>query len=207
MTQSAEPSPRALVLDEEGLVRERAAAMLAAEGFRVSSVGDPDLFDELRGALRFDLLVLGIASVERVPEALKSPLAGSVLLLAPLDDPALLGHLRVLAPGTPVADRSLARADSIRDALDPTLRTTRRQFPADRIRSAFGPFGLSERQLQVLGLALRGGTSREIAAELYVSELTIRNHLHAIYEHVGVSGRRELLGRFIEGLLEDRRSA
>jgi DNA-binding CsgD family transcriptional regulator len=44
--------------------------------------------------------------------------------------------------------------------------------------------------------------SANIAAKLFISELTVRNHLHAIYERVGVSGRRELLGRFVQGLIE-----
>jgi DNA-binding CsgD family transcriptional regulator len=202
MTYPSSQASRALLLENEGLTRERATSMLEAEGFTVCTVGDPALFEELRALLRFDLLVLGIPSVEEVPELLKEPLTDSLLLLAATDDPALLGHLRVLAPGTPVADRGLTRPDTIREALDPTARTAKREFPSDPIRSAFAPFGLSERQLQVLGLALRGGSSREIAAELFVSELTIRNHLHTIYARVGVSGRRELLGRFVQGLLE-----
>ena len=72
----------------------------------------------------------------------------------------------------------------------------------DTVREAFLPFGLSERQLEVLGGALVGATSRQIAKQLFISELTVRNHLHAIYERVGVSGRRELLGRFVQGLIE-----
>jgi DNA-binding CsgD family transcriptional regulator len=56
----------------------------------------------------------------------------------------------------------------------------------------------------VTELALLGESRREIAGRLYVTEMTVRNHLHAIYERVGVSGRRELVGRFVRGLLEAR---
>ena len=66
----------------------------------------------------------------------------------------------------------------------------------------FGPFGLSERQLEVLGRALLGEGSGAIAGRLFISELTVRNHLHAIYTQVGVSGRRELNGRFVRGLIQ-----
>ena len=56
------------------------------------------------------------------------------------------------------------------------------------------------------GSLLDEGTSRhtgpQIAARLYISEVTVRNHLHAIYERVGVSGRRELQGRLLRSLLE-----
>ena len=50
--------------------------------------------------------------------------------------------------------------------------------------------------------ALVGDPSPEIARRLFISQATVRNHLHAIYDRVGVSGRRELLGRFVRGLLE-----
>jgi DNA-binding CsgD family transcriptional regulator len=70
------------------------------------------------------------------------------------------------------------------------------------VRETFEPFGLSERQLEVLRAALVGSRPREIGSQLFISELTVRNHLHAIYEKVGVSGRRELLGRFVSALLE-----
>ena len=54
----------------------------------------------------------------------------------------------------------------------------------------------------MLRRALLGDSAAEIAGRLYISELTVRNHLHAIYERVGVSGRRELQGRFLQTLLE-----
>ena len=74
---------------------------------------------------------------------------------------------------------------------------------SDLVRGSFEPFGLSERQLEVLRLALVGQTPAEIGSTLFISERTVRNHLHAIYERVGVSGRRELLGRFVRVLLAD----
>jgi len=91
---------------------------------------------------------------------------------------------------------ALRRALGLDDAARPLL------LEPDAVRRAFVEFGLSERQLEVLGLALRGAPSREVARRLFISELTVRNHLHAIYERVGVSGRRELLGRFVQGLME-----
>ena len=207
MTHQPQPErrdggPRALVVEEEGLVRERAAAMLEGEGFRVCALADPGLFEELEGALGFDLFVIGVPSMERLPERLpRRPLKAPILLLAPVEDAALMGHLRLRAPGIPVADRRLSRPDSLRELLPARERPRGRTLPPAPVRETFAPFGLSERQLEVLDLALRGRSSGEMAKELHVSERTIRNHLHALYERIGVSGRRELLGRFVEGLL------
>ena len=48
---------------------------------------------------------------------------------------------------------------------------------------------LSERELEVLALVARGRTNREAAAELFVSEATIKTHLLHIYAKLGVSDR------------------
>ena len=50
---------------------------------------------------------------------------------------------------------------------------------------------LSERELQVLILAARGLSNRQIAAELTLSEATVSRHLANIYGKIGVSSRAE----------------
>lgn len=54
---------------------------------------------------------------------------------------------------------------------------------------------LSEREREVLGLALTGLSARNIAERLTLSEATVRSHLSRIYAKVGVSGRIELLAQ------------
>ncbi len=49
--------------------------------------------------------------------------------------------------------------------------------------------GLTPREEEVLALAAVGRSSREIAAELVISEKTVRNHLEHIYAKAGVSNR------------------
>jgi two-component system nitrate/nitrite response regulator NarP len=58
-------------------------------------------------------------------------------------------------------------------------------------RSEFGT--LTRRQLQVARAAASGLSNKEIATQLGVSEGTIKNHLHAIYERLGVEGRIPLV--------------
>jgi DNA-binding NarL/FixJ family response regulator len=52
---------------------------------------------------------------------------------------------------------------------------------------------LSVRQREVVILVCRGLSNRLIGDTLGVSEGTIKNHLHAIYEIVGVRSRIELM--------------
>ena len=54
------------------------------------------------------------------------------------------------------------------------------------------PFaGLTAREMQVLRELATDATNREIADRLFISENTVRNHMHKILEKLGVSGRRE----------------
>src|SRR5262249_28473429 len=57
---------------------------------------------------------------------------------------------------------------------------------------------LSQRETQIALLALRGRSTGEIAAELFISEYTVQDHLKSIFEKVGVRSRRELATEVFE---------
>ncbi len=52
---------------------------------------------------------------------------------------------------------------------------------------------LTARQIEVARAAVSGLSNKELAQPLGVSEGTIKNHLHAIYERLKVDGRLALL--------------
>jgi DNA-binding NarL/FixJ family response regulator len=51
------------------------------------------------------------------------------------------------------------------------------------------PSPLSSREIEVLRLVARGGTNKEVAGELVVSEHTVARHLSNIYTKLGVGSR------------------
>lgn len=67
--------------------------------------------------------------------------------------------------------------------------------PADMAPLIMRAYGLTERESQVAQLVARGLASREMSGELGISELTIQEHLKAIFDKVGVHSRRELVAR------------
>jgi DNA-binding CsgD family transcriptional regulator len=63
-------------------------------------------------------------------------------------------------------------------------------------------YGLSPREEEVVKLAVRGLSNRQISQSLHISENTVQRHLSNIFEKVGVRSRRELVKRlFFENLL------
>jgi DNA-binding CsgD family transcriptional regulator len=54
-------------------------------------------------------------------------------------------------------------------------------------------YGLSARELEVARAVARGLRTAEVAAQLHLSPHTVRDHLKALYEKVGVSSRGELV--------------
>ena len=53
--------------------------------------------------------------------------------------------------------------------------------------------GLSNREGEILGLLLRGKSNKEIERDLFISPHTVRNHIHNIYQKLGVGSRLQLM--------------
>lgn len=68
-----------------------------------------------------------------------------------------------------------------------------REIPSLSIFTQDPSLLLSTRELQVVRAAASGRTNREIAAELRLSEHTVKNYLFRAFEKLGVSSRAQLL--------------
>lgn len=53
-------------------------------------------------------------------------------------------------------------------------------------------YGLTNREVEILPLVLRGMTNQEIADELYITPVTVKAHLQKIFKKMGVSNRTSL---------------
>lgn len=94
----------------------------------------------------------------------------------------------ILAGSFDVPGKNLlaAGADGIpRDAGDEPL--------DGRIEAFAYMFGLSTREIEVLGLIARGRSVQAAADELFVAHSTVKTHIGHIYEKAGVSNRQDLL--------------
>jgi DNA-binding NarL/FixJ family response regulator len=103
--------------------------------------------------------------------------AGFVLKDAPAAD--LVGAIRVTARGGSWLDPRVA---------DRVLTVLRRQ-PGGTSAAGSPIDPLTEREREVLRLVATGANNAEIAAELYLSERTVKGHISAIFSKLGVRDR------------------
>lgn len=64
------------------------------------------------------------------------------------------------------------------------------QLPETCLQSKH-PFGLTRREQQLIEMISRGLTNKEIAAQLNLSEQTVKNHVHRVLQKVGAGDRLE----------------
>jgi DNA-binding NarL/FixJ family response regulator len=114
---------------------------------------------------------------EYVYEAMKAGASGFLLKDAPRDQ--LVGAVRTVAAGDALLAPALVRR-LIEDFV-------RRPAPGDRSPSELGE--LTERELEVLTLIARGFANAEIAAQLFLSEATVRTHVSHIFAKLGLRDR------------------
>ncbi|WP_321877372.1 helix-turn-helix transcriptional regulator [Paraburkholderia bannensis] len=75
-----------------------------------------------------------------------------------------------------------------------------------RVEGALARFGaglLTEREMAIARMVLRGNSSKAIAERLAISPETVKVHRRHLYSKLGVSTQPELFSRFIEALGDD----
>ncbi len=104
-----------------------------------------------------------------------------------IDSGAGTDHGGTLPVGTDTTDR-LAHLESY--------------FDEDSIHHKFDMYNLSRRENELTLLVLKGYSNRDIAESLYISEQTVKDHLHNIFRKVEIKRRSELAARVL-GLKRD----
>jgi len=197
---------RVVLVDDQQLVRAGIAFILSTEpGIDVASeaangeLGLVAVADHRPDVVLMDVrmpVLDGLEATRRIRDADGPP----VLVLTTFDDDDVLwGAVEAGAAGFLLKDTN---ADDIIRAIrtvadggswiDPrvtprllrALRAGRPAAPSTALLEA-----LSERELEVLTLVARGASNAEIAAELFVSERTVKGHVGSIFTKLGARDR------------------
>lgn len=63
-------------------------------------------------------------------------------------------------------------------------------------------YGITAREGEIVRLLIEGQTNEEIAARLFISNHTVKNHIHNVYKKLGIGNRVQLIQRFRSALEE-----
>jgi DNA-binding NarL/FixJ family response regulator len=146
----------------------------------------------------------GITLVRQLGQTEHPP---SVLMLSAREDPEAL--LEAMAAGAAGYLAKSAGRERIREAIERVAAGGRAFTPdqeaaavgrlASRARSASEASRVAEsltvRQRTILGMLALGRSGREIAAQLGISERSVRSHITTLYRRLGVSNRVEAVSR------------
>ncbi len=202
---------RIVIADDHAVVREGTRSLLEAEGDMevVGAAADGQEAVKLIEELKPDVAILDISMPKmsgiEVTKQVKPrcPSLAILILTAYDNDEYVFALLEAGAAGYMLKDassheiveavRAVHAGESI---LHPVIarKVIQRLMPspAKLAEQKTAPeIELSERELQVLKLASRGKSNKDIADELYISIRTVQGHLNSIFNKLGVGSRTE----------------
>ncbi|MFF5286499.1 response regulator transcription factor [Streptomyces sp. 62] len=190
-----------LIVDDHPVVRDGLRGMFAAEGSGFRVLGEaPDGVRGVELALELDpdvvlmdLRMPGGGGVDAIAELTRRGARSRVLVLTTYDtDTDTLPAIEAGATGYLLKDApreelfaAVRAAASGRAVLSPTVAS--RLVTA--VRAPAPDSTLSAREGEILALVAKGTANRAIAAELFISEATVKTHLTHIYAKLGVKDR------------------
>ena len=195
---SAKTKIRILLADDHTLMRMGLSALIASEK-DMEVVGEAEnglQAVELALSLKPDIVIMdlmmpelsGAAATQRIHDA--DP-AIKIMILTTFGTSAEMAQ--AIANGAVGALMKDTATDDLVSAIRAIV-AGKRVIPArlQKLVEEDNPlFSLSDRQLEILTSVARGLSNAEIARQFNLSEITIKKHLSAIFEHLGVSNRTE----------------
>ena len=190
-----------LIVDDHPMIQSAVAMLLDGSAFAVAATaGSVESAMVAIGEADPDMILLDLAMPgEPGLDVLRRIRAAGdarpvVILTAAIDDFSLREALSLKVNGIAMKNNDPAL---LLDCLD-AVRGGRRWLDPDVEERAAelaesGPFtALSPRERQLVALVGRGMRNREIAAELGITEGTVKVYLHALFDKLGVANRTEL---------------
>jgi DNA-binding NarL/FixJ family response regulator len=210
-THSGSEAVRIVIADNHPIFRDGLARLLEVEpdlkviGTAADGAGAVELVETLRpDLLLLDLAMPGMAGLVVLHELRsRSTQAKVILLTAAIERAEMVSALELGAHGIVLKESaSELLFKSIRAVMAgrywvgrnrvTDLAATLRELTAESPQIGRRHFGLTPRELEIIGVILGGYSNNDIAVSFSISEKTVKHHLTNIFDKLGVSNRLEL---------------
>lgn len=216
MAESEDTTVGVLIVDDHRMFSESLARLLADEhGIAVLGVAatGADAI-EMVGRLHPNVVLMdyqlpdqdGVTVTAEIRR--HNPSVMVVMLTGSTEDRVLLGAIDAGCSGFLTKDRAAAevvhavRAAAVGEALISPALLARLLPKLNRTHRSLGE-DLSEREREILGFLSRGMTNKVIAAELFLSVNTIRNHVQSVLAKLGAHSKLEAVSTAVrEGIID-----
>ncbi len=190
-----------LIVDDHPIIHQTLAAVVrkAIPGAAVHTETNlPSALERARGLPQLELALLdlglpgfrGIEALQRFQEAL--PKVRVIVVSATEDAPTVHAALAAGAAGyLPKTVSPKTMVSAVKHVVSGGTYAPAHTLSHSADTRADSP--LTARQTEILSLVVTGCSNREIADQLQLTEGTVKQHTHAIYQALGVSSRTEAL--------------
>jgi DNA-binding NarL/FixJ family response regulator len=181
------------VVTSDELATRRIVAALEDVGIRPTAVSGPaeGMLSDGVEPLPDVIVLMAAATDAKALSTIRNLTArpGGTQVVVVVDDGHWSGLRQVLNAGA----TGVIYESQLETTLVPTIRAAlagQISLPGKLRRCAVPP-AFSHREKQVLTMVVRGFANRQIAAELYVAESTVKSHLASAFQKLGVHSRKE----------------
>jgi NarL family two-component system response regulator LiaR len=200
---------KVLIAEDHPITRQGIRKLLDDESkfVVIGEAGDGEEAVQMVDELKPDVVIMDVAmpklnGIEATRQIKLIRPATAVLILSAYDDDEYVfglleagaaGYLLKTASGDELtrAIRAVYKGEPVLDPLITRKVINRFRFPDKMSRAARPAEHLSDREIDIIKLAAKGMTNKEIADELHLSRRTVEGNLRSIFNKLGVGSRTE----------------
>ncbi len=191
-------TPAVFVVDDDAEIRETMRDMLEMNGYRTEIFTDGASFlntqsPDQSGCLLVDARMPGLGGLDLIERMAELQPSLPVIMMTAYGDIGMA--VTAMKAGALDFLQKPVRQDELLDCIERALKHSadRPREPAHRKAAAAKIESLTPRQSEILQLVLAGAASKNIAADLHISQRTVDNHRAAIMRKVGAKSLSALI--------------
>jgi len=194
----AEPSPVVFVVDDDAYVREGLKSLLRSVNLQVETFGSASEFLQTKlpdapGCLVLDVRLPGLSGLDFQTELARAGIAIPIIFITGHGDIPM--SVKAIRAGAVEFLTKPFREQDMLDAIRVALEKDRSRREQDKKTSELRKLldSLTSREQEVMGLVTSGLMNKQIAAEIGVSEITVKVHRGNAMRKMGARSLADLV--------------